>query len=194
MRRGEADAFPPPCCRRLLPLARAWTSASFPNHLLPFPQPGPLSGDPLPPPLCPGQSSTAVSRMVVWAGRAVPTALTPAQCLPCFGLHREFPSCSSPVQRSWGGCQPSSSWPCPGPLPQCQSASPPTLGRPGGLSIETFLRPLGQRGLGQVVGAAPSLVACWGFRHLGPVTRQPRWEGWLWLGLALVSAAAEGEA
>lgn len=67
MRRGEADAFPPPCCRRLLPLARAWTSASFPNHLLPFPQPGPLSGDPLPPPLCPGQSSTAVSRMVVWA-------------------------------------------------------------------------------------------------------------------------------
>lgn len=118
-------------------------------------------------------------------GRAVPTALTPAQRLSRFGLHRELPSRSSPVQRSWGAANTAPPGPAQAPSPSAR-AHPllPWAGRAGGLSIETFPWPLGQWGLGQVLGAAPSLVACWGFRHLGLVTRQPRREGWLWLRLA----------
>lgn len=81
---GEADAFPPRCCSRLLPLPRAWTSASLPNHLLFFSHLEPLSGDPLPQALCPGPAAQLFPGWWFGPGWPVPTTLTPAQCPPYF--------------------------------------------------------------------------------------------------------------
>lgn len=120
-------------------LPGAWTSASLPNHLLSFPHPGPLSGDPLPHLCALGRAAQLFPGWWFGPGRAVPTALTPAQCLSRFGLRRELPSRSSPVQRSWGAANTAPPGPAQAPSPSAR-AHPllPWAGRAGGLSIETF--------------------------------------------------------
>lgn len=190
--RGEADAFPPQCCRRLLPLARAWTPASLPNHLLSFPHPGPLSGDPLPPPPCPGQSSTAVSRMVVWAWAGCTHSPDSCPAPASLGLPLGITFPQLPSSKVLGGCPQSSSPPCLAPSPSA-GAHPLLPGGPAHCPSEPSSGHRGSEVWARCL-ALPPLVACWGFRHLGLVTRQPRREGWLWLGLAQAAAAGEAAA
>lgn len=66
-------------------LPGAWTSASLPNHLLFFPHPAPLSGDPLPRPLCTWPAAQLFPGWWFGPGRPVFTILTPAQCPPPVG-------------------------------------------------------------------------------------------------------------
>lgn len=75
---GEADAFPPKCCSRLLPLPGTWNSASLSNHLLFFSHLEPLSGDPLPQLLCPGPAAQLFPGWWFGPGWPVPTTLSSA--------------------------------------------------------------------------------------------------------------------
>ena len=64
------------------------------------------------------------------------------------GLHRELPSLSSPVQRSWEIANPVPPGPAWAPSLTAGAPSCPTVGRPGVLSIEAFLKPAGAVGFG----------------------------------------------